>query len=105
MSKCYFCGEETKGRKFVGKNFLTREREKFDICENCCVTDLEEFEHEEHLTKVGKEKQLKEWISKKRHILEERRSKSDYGPERIYLLGRIEALDELEDVLEGVEGK
>ncbi|HEY8542622.1 MAG TPA: hypothetical protein VIL29_09580 [Pseudothermotoga sp.] len=54
---------------------------------------------------AGKEKRLKEWIAKERNILEERRSKSDYGPERIYLLGRIETLDELEDVLKRVEGE
>ncbi len=41
MSKCYFCGEETKGRKFVGKNFFTHEREEYDVCENCYDTDLE----------------------------------------------------------------
>ena len=41
MSKCYFCGEETKGRKFVGKNFFTHEKEEFDVCENCYGLDLE----------------------------------------------------------------
>ena len=42
MSKCYFCGEETKGRKFVGKNFFTHERDEFEVCENCYGTDLED---------------------------------------------------------------
>jgi len=44
--KCYFCGEETKGRKFFGKNFFTNEKEEFDVCENCYGTDLEESERE-----------------------------------------------------------
>ena len=58
MSKCYFCGEPTEGRKFVGKNFFTHEREEYDICEFCYGPDLEESEreHEEHLADVGKEK-------------------------------------------------
>jgi hypothetical protein len=51
---------------------------------------------------AGKEKRLKEWIAKERNIW---KNASDYGPERIYLLGRIVTLDELEDVLERVEGK
>ncbi len=42
MSKCYFCGEETNGRKFVGKNFFTHEREEYDICEFCYGPDLED---------------------------------------------------------------
>ena len=57
------------------------------------------------IQQARKEKRRNEWISKERNILEERMEKSDYGPERIYILGRIEALDELEDILERVEGK